>query len=546
MSLTVDLQLSIFIFMNYDNYFDVIDKYNKWSDFYQCETDLFKTSYYSPKSYDDLNKYEINYLNYIGKTFNVISPQGKIVPYFPYSWQVDYHCDSLILKGKEAQNLFIIKSRGMSFSVSGLVELINTQLTYKNTVIPLITQREKNGLNLIKFARLLLSNANINIDFNKEKTSELEIYTKTGSSSIMAFPAGSPNSVDAIRGLLPRPVRILIDEAAFIRNLDDLLTAAENTMQSPETQIIMGSTPKGNNNLFWKMYKKDLDGYKKYFLPAFDEKFNASIPLNNQEFKPLVWWYDINELEKIRKNDVNKFLQEYMCTAINDKESFIPFELIESAIDKDEIKINENYYYLLGVDVATNGDYATIVKIKTDGNNYEIVDLFYRNKIQLEDFEEQIKIRATDVEEIRIDATGLGIGTYQRLSKVLGPKVKGINFSSTIKMGSDKIGVRIKEFMASHIKQLMLRDKIKMINDKLLIAHFSNVRNDFSSARDNTGHADLFWGCALATLPLGFKIGGFASQEINKIEEEDYLAEKLDNLNFFNKNKISALGYRRF
>ena len=56
---------------------------------------------------------------------------------------------------------------------------------------------------------------------------------------------------------------MIIDEAAFIRNIDDIWTAAQQTLATGGGAIVL-STPNGTGNFFHKMWTKAEAGDNKF------------------------------------------------------------------------------------------------------------------------------------------------------------------------------------------------------------------------------------------------------------------------------------------
>lgn len=521
------------ITIDYSQYLTLLKPRDTFETFYKSNPQFFENSYYK---FQPIDRITMRYLNYLSAAFNIKTPQGQKIPYIPYSWQIDYHKNSLLLNGQNTKYDFVMKGRGISYSYSTMIEAINIAAMFPNTIIPVVAHRLQSARDLVNVARWLCENANIDIKINKDKQSELEIYTKYGKSIIRPYPSGTPTSVDAIRQL--RPVLVVIDEAGFIKNLRELLTAAENSMQTKQTKIIVGGTPKGKANYFWEMYEKPIKGYNKYVLPAFEQP-NVTIE-NIKNLKPLVWWYDTDKLYDILNNDHDAFNQEYMCSPYNDTDALIPLVDVTASYENDYTEDVEDGYILMGADVATSNDYAVVTAFKTNGIKFKQLFLKYYKKMLLDDFEDICRnlIEEYHPQEFRLDATGLGTQMGQRLRKDYSSCVKAVNFSSSIFVNNESIN--IKKYMCYNIRYLIQKNSVQLQNDALQTNHMTSVSKslDFKSA---DGHNDIFIANALALMPLHFKYNPeFDIIDNNKIGEK--INETLNEvLNFFRSKKHKVL-----
>jgi phage FluMu gp28-like protein len=460
----------------------------------------------------------------------------------PYSWQIPFHLSSILLHGENNYNLYIMKSRGISFSYSSMMELILRGEKYGENIYPVIANRQVNSEFLIGISHWLVQNAQVNFDYNKDKHSELELYSKKGKATIRGYPSGNPDAVESVRGL--RPVTALIDEGAFIRNFDDLLSATSNTMQSKETQLIIGSTPSGRVHPYWQKWIDNTAAFKKIEVTAYDRNsFDYTKPITDKD-KPLVWWYEIKKLENQRLDDLDRFLKEYMCMPINDNDALITDDEYENAIT-NEFSFDK-YYYVMGVDVASLSDYAVITIFKTDGIKYEQVYLWYKQKILLSDLETEIERFLSKVEECRIDSTGQGLEVYQNLNTKHGQKIKGIDFRESI-VATGNLKESIRKYMAYNLKKLFNLEKIKIDDDRLQKNHLLNMKKNLVSTHSKMGHHDIFWGIALATLPLNYKYLGsqerFPDKEKQKRKPIDDLLDNIKAFSPSNKKGVGVYGY---
>lgn len=504
--------------VKYDEYSTLFKSQDNFSIFYKRHKYLFEQSWYQHK---ELDQKEIDYLNFLSTTFNVRSPQGKIVPFMPYSWQIDFHANSLLVKGEDAKHDFIMKARGISFSYSALIEAIMVAIFYKGTTIPILAHRKDSTDELIDVGFWLIDNANYDIRYNKDIKSEIQIIHKDGTiSKIKPFPSGTKRAVDAVRSL--RPVMCIIDEAGVNPYYDEILVAVTDSIQTQEAKILIGGTPKGTQNKFWEMHTNRLMGYKKYFLPAFNEHPTIK---NIKKIKPLVWWYNLDILQKKLFNDEDSFMQEYQCSPFNDKESLIPRIYYDYAVNNELIV--ESGIRVLAIDPAsTGGHFAAATIFKYNKEQFKQEKLWYWRNLELPDLENK-HIRPIIEKEkpdlIRIDSKGLGLHLYQNLKRDY-PNTEGLR--GEMKVGNNKnLKQTLNEFMMHNFEQKIKKGMVDLLDDEEQKDHILNVTKKLE-LKSRSGHNDIFMVDCYATLPLNLK----GTLEYNDIDKYDKKEEDLEEL----------------
>lgn len=526
--------------MDYAEYLKLIKKSRIFEEVFNAHPEFFlNESWYSPQLLGD--KQVIRYLNFLSCTYNIKSPQGEIVPYIPYSWQIDFHGNSLILKKRDAKNIFIMKSRGISYSYSTMVEAVNILQMYGGTTIPVIAQRLGNAIDLVKIARWIVEHAEIEIPYNKKKVSELEIYTPTGTSTLRAYPSGTVDAPDAIRMI--RPVYAVIDEGGVQKQLKQVLESVIGSMQTDETQIVVGGTPKGKTNHYWRMWSGDLKEYKKFYLPAFDTHHLTKEKI--ETYKPIVWWFSRKKIAGALDLDRDLTEQEYMCSPYSDTTSLIPLIDVENAIDAivpDEDLTN--WYYLMGVDIASLRDYAAIIVVRTNGKFFLEESVQYFQKIKLPELEQEIEdtYLVYDPLECRIDCTGQGLHIYQSLADKYGDtKIIGCNFASSVLINkADKITTTLRKYVFTYLEKVFKKGIIKITDDVMQKKHLCAIPKNLQIKHTEDGHCDIGVGLGLAILPIGFKENGYYPDAADPVNEQ--LKKQQEIIRDFRKN---AFGVKR-
>jgi phage FluMu gp28-like protein len=430
------------------------------------------------------------YLKFLEETFNVWD--NKRMEYIPYKmekWQKIFHSYSINVWQKP-KNIFIVKSRGISYTTSSVIDLIITALKWDGIVIPLIAQRYDNAKEFIKRGREIIRNANIDIPIDNSVQSELRFEN---GSSIKPFP--SDKAEDATRGL--RTIRAMIDEAAMMKNLDSLLHAVYNTMIGNRTQVLIGSTFKGRNNFFYRMYEqllKDNSGWVLMELPLFDRrKVDVNKDLAKQNLQPIVNWINVENVEKFRVVDFFGFMQEYMCDPVDETVSLFSYdELKEVMVNKNIWREVEGQQLFIGLDLGEKHLTAFTIFNKDDDEKWNMVGFEVLKNIPLNQQLEVVSgwiddlLQRGNVLKVRVDSSGLGLLFYEKLKEKY-EFVEGIKFTKPQKIN-----------MATIMKYLVTTKQIKLVNNPLLLKHFLQVRNDFTTTEDEDGHGDLFWSSCLA------------------------------------------------
>jgi phage FluMu gp28-like protein len=479
--------------------------------------------------YQSQHKFSLDeqyYLETIAETFRVRAPDGSAIDYEMTDYQREFHAASLNVKGEEAEDILFIKARGISFSFSSLIDLIMTGLMYRNQMLPIITQRLDRPHPLLEVAKWLILNAKA--DLGRIEIMEGQIKFLETNSVMKPFPSGS--AANAVRST--RLIRALVDEFAFQSHDKELLTAVQDTMQSKLSQIIIGSTPCGMNNHFFRLIKNPI-GFNVFRLPVFDEKkFNPHKSIMEQGLIAVAPWIDLGELEKKRLRDVNIFMQEQMCDFLDDTIAFIPFSLVkrcerENLVNYyDMMRKNPNFIYettnpvFIGVDVART-THLTAISVFEHTKNEDGKTIFIQRYLQTfrgVEIPKQVEIidrlinRFPSIMQVRIDMTGLGLGLYEYLHKKFGEKVRGIQFASgagmqtRIRTGEVRQKTKIRDYMIVNLKQLMEGNQVELLIDENQEKHLTSVNYELKVKEDESGHGDILFADALALLPHDYSV----------------------------------------
>lgn len=460
------------------------------------------------------------YLETLQMMFNMRNQRGDAIKYAMTDYQKEYHADSLNIKGENSKDILFVKARGISFSYSSLIDLIYTGMTFDNQLLPIICQRYDSSKLLLDVAKWLIRNANI--DMGRVEIHETAIRFLDTNTVMRPYPSGTAS--DAIRG--SRLLRCMIDEFAFQRRDRELLAAVQDTMQGKLKQILIGSTPAGIKNEFYKLTQNPI-GFTVFRLPVFDEKkFNPNLPIPEQSLIPIAPWIDLDNLEIKRRRDVNIFLQENMTNFLDDSISFISFSLVKRCENKDLINYLDNWRkskefiystpnpIVIGVDVARTTHLTAISAFELmkdeDGKETYVQRLLLTIKNmeipkQVDLIDSIVSIFPTCL-QVRVDMTGLGIGLYEYLKKKRGAMIRGISFSYKMRTGEPRQKFKIREYMLVNFKNLMENAQVELLVDETQQAHLTSMNYEFKVKEDETGHGDILFANALATLPADYSM----------------------------------------
>ncbi len=464
------------------------EKINSW---------YFPTLDFSPK--------QEKYIEMLEELFNVPNYLKEPIPYKMVDYQKQYHSLSLNVLGEKAPDILFEKARGISFTTSTMIDMIVTATGHNDQLLPIISGREQQALDILKLTEWLAENANVDIK-TKSKTGEI-LFEDTGT-IIRAYPSNSAS--DATRGL--RLIKAMIDEGSRQRYLDEALTSVKDAMNTEFSQVVLGSTHAGRATRFYEL-TKDSRNWKLFSLPIFNpDKFDVNKPIPEQNLTPLAPWISLKRLEDRRLEDKLIFEQEFMCKCIDDSTSYFPLQLIEDntyAELKNYTKpVQTENPLIAGGDVATTHDWAVITI-------FEITE-FGLVQRHLKYFAEPVKLPTLqaiyddyvsdwNLTKARVDYTGLGMQLGQYLQQKYGSVVEPINFASRTKVASG-ISTPIKERMSTNLKSLLQDRKIKLLSDIKQTRHLNVLDYNLkapSSKKD--GHADIAWAVMLACLPLNFR-----------------------------------------
>jgi phage FluMu gp28-like protein len=282
-------------------------------------------------------------------------------------------------------------------------------------------------------------------------------------------------------------------------------------------QMMILSTHRGADNFFAQLIQearyggnpKGISLHRVTLQDALDQGFLTYLKRKLPQEDPIQGMDDGAYFDFVRSTcaDPEIFLQEYMCEPLDDRSSFLPYDLIlgcEYAAEEPwELTFadrrNAHAQYVLGVDIGRDHD-ATVFWL------LEVLPLGMlatRHVTRLKDtpFSEQAAVLASYMElpglrRVCMDQTGIGRQLTEEAIRLYGTyRVEGVTFTAGVK---EDLAYRLRSsFEAKTLRSPSspeLRADLRSVRRELTSS--GNLR--FSAERTAYGHADDFWALALA------------------------------------------------
>lgn len=197
------------------------------------------------------------------------------------------------------------------------------------------------------------------------------------------------------------------------------------------------------------------------------------------------------------------YLEEYMCVPQDTAGQLISWDTINACTNDQYASASGNIAaedgeFGVGVDVARMSDKHCYIALKRWHDRYVVRLVYYHedNSWASRDKKLDEMTGAAGVKRVVIDQSGIG-DKYVQDAKTRrnGHKIRGITFTNASK-----------EELASNLARAMEAGKIIIPSHDLLKAHIAAIEKGYtktglvcySADRTDSGHADLFWGLALA------------------------------------------------
>ena len=258
-----------------------------------------------------------------------------------------------------------------------------------------------------------------------------DLYLMKGGNRIelIASPANSfftartarPETPEALQGIHSEHVLLVGDEASGIP--EKIFEAGAGSMSGEHATTVLLGNPIRSTGLFFDVFNKQLEGWKRYHVRAASVEWPTGIP--SDRVRPKF----VREMAERYGEESNAFRTRVLGEfPKGDDDTVISFELVESARNR-EIEKKDDMPHVWGIDVARFGsainalvarDRRGVTRVET----WEGVDLMQTSGRIKAKFDELLPSEKPYC--ILIDVNGLGGGVVDRLTE-LGLPVRGIN-----------------------------------------------------------------------------------------------------------------------
>lgn len=356
----------------------------------------------------------------------------------------------------------------------------------------------------------------------------ISVKGKTGRIKVLA---ANPRTARGFSGDL------ILDEFAFHENSNAIWEAAEPILSSnPDFLCRIASTGNGKHNMFYRMGSgpgRD-DGVLFQSLAG----FKVCRVTRTAAWKMGVKVYDPNTRQPITPDEARKkaldkraYDQNYECQFADENMALLTHELIQQA-ERAGIPIDEQQWspvsmarlwraegeLYFGLDVGRNRDLSFLPVLEKIGPSKRIIAALRMQGMRLPAQQVQLDL-VCGLPKFRcgcVDMTGIGLGLCEYAQEKWNDyRVRGVNFSSTEPI-NDKIRAEGRKAETARVTEIMATDLLSCFEDRSIELHIEldgDARDDLrkpekitspggrvsiAAVRDEAGHADHFWGLALA------------------------------------------------
>lgn len=280
-------------------------------------------------------------------------------------------------------------------------------------------------------------------------------------------------------------------------------------------QLELFSTHRGSGNYFNQLIReirekgnpKGFSLHRVTLQDALDQgflfKLQAKLPADDER-------QDMDEAEYfdfIRAGcaDEETFLQEYMCVPADDASAFIEYAMLDACM----YRAGERWRYSLdeaaacgnplfgGLDIGRHNDLTSFTVIERSGGRSLVRARIDLSKTTFSDQERTLYPWMKVCKRTCIDSTGLGMQFAERAAERFGKyKIEAVTFTGPVK---EDLAYPVRTAFEDSAIRIpfeddALKSDIRAIRKEVTAS--GNVR--FAADRGPAGHADRFWGLALA------------------------------------------------
>ena len=240
---------------------------------------------------------------FIKKYVKIRHPTRGVIPFETFPYQ-----DDCINAFEEHRLNIILKARQLGLSTIAVAYAVHQAIFFKDKTILVIATKLATAMNFIKKVKVALDSLPKWLLLTKYELSKQCVNFENGS-SITSIPTSDDAGRSEALSLL------IVDEAAFIRNFDDIWTGLWPTI-STGGHVIVLSTPNGAGGLYYKLWieaEAKTNGFNPIRLPWYVH------PEHDDE------WF----ATETRGSSKRYQAQEYMCDFVSSGDTYLNEETLE-------------------------------------------------------------------------------------------------------------------------------------------------------------------------------------------------------------------------
>ena len=241
---------------------------------------------------------------FINKYCKIEHIDRGLIPFETYDFQDDVIHDLL----KHRLNV-ILKARQLGLSTTVAAYALWLALFHKHKNILVIATKRATAMNFLKKVKVILRHLPKWLMLAQVVTNAKHEIEFSHGSTVKAIPTSDDAGRSEALSLL------IIDEAAFIRNFDELWTGLQPTISTGGRCVVL-STPNGVGGQFYQLYTDAEQGINNFNANCLPWEIH---PEHDQD------WFD----QETKGMGRRKIAQEYLCDFVSSGETFLSMEDIE-------------------------------------------------------------------------------------------------------------------------------------------------------------------------------------------------------------------------
>jgi len=394
-------------------------------------------------------------------------------PFILYPYQAEFMLDPahfrIVMKARQLGMSWVIALEGLLFA-----------LTHPYVTVLFISSGEEAAKRVLNYVYSFLHSMPFPAQLLNHSMTECRF---TNQSRIVSLP----NNDRTVRGY--RAHKIYLDEFAALMNDKEIIAAIQPSISRGGDMTIL-SSPRGRANQFWDIWDNPDSGYSRHQIEWWkcpDVAYRTMIKLMQKTMLDL------------------DFRQEYCCDPSVSDMAFFTRELLREVVNPQaqyRTRLDTQNQVVMGVDFGKRVSSTAVTIAERCPDKVRI-----RFQAELRnmpyDFEAGAKATqlrkiadwndAFNVDEINIDATGVGVRLEEDMRRLFGAKVESVIFSS-----------KNKEIMITNLKILCEKQGIELVDDLEFIAQLLALEKDVTpSGNIRYKHIkgkkdDRVWSAALA------------------------------------------------